>query len=111
MSHISTHILDTSLGKPGAGIIVRLEQESADGWRLLGEHATSADGRVPSLYDAPLPAGRYRLSALIGEWFARGGRETLYPVAQIDVTLPRSGEHYHLPFLIAPWGWSTYRGS
>ena len=111
MSDILTHILDTALGKPAGGVALRLEQQSADGWRLLSEHQTNADGRVPALYDAPLPPGRYRLTAEIGAWFAATGRETLYPLAQIDFALPASGSHYHLPFLIAPWGWSTYRGS
>ncbi len=111
MSHISTHILDTSLGKPATGVRIRLEKHTASGWQVLNEAETNADGRIASMADAALPPGRYRLTAEIGEWFRQTGRETLYPMAQIDVTLPRSGDHYHLPFLIAPWGWSTYRGS
>lgn len=111
MSHISTHILDTSLGKPAAGVIIRLEQHTATGWQLVKAAETNADGRIGSMAEGELAPGRYRLTAEIGQWFVLSGRETLYPSAQIDVTLPRSGEHYHLPFLIAPWGWSTYRGS
>ncbi|MFG6655638.1 hydroxyisourate hydrolase [Scandinavium sp. M-37] len=111
MSHISTHILDTSLGKPAAGVVIRLEKHTATGWQWVKEAQTNADGRIGAMAEGELAPGRYRLTAEIGEWFARTGRETLYPSAQIDVTLPRSGEHYHLPFLIAPWGWSTYRGS
>ena len=111
MSDISTHVLDTALGRPATGVTLRLEQQIADGWLLLSEHKTNADGRVPSLYGAPLPPGRYRLTAEIGAWFAETGRATLYPVAQIDFALPGSEDHYHLPFLIAPGGWSTYRGS
>lgn len=111
MSHISTHILDTALGKPAAGVMIRLEQQLASGWLVVTEAVTDADGRIGSMAEESLVPGRYRLTAEIGQWFAQTGRETLYPIAQIDVMLPRSGEHYHLPFLIAPWGWSTYRGS
>lgn len=111
MSDISTHILDTALGKPAGGVVLRLEQQTPEGWLLLSEQSTNADGRVASMYGAPLPQGRYRLTADIGAWFAATGRETLYPQAQIDFALPSGGGHYHLPFLIAPWGWSTYRGS
>ncbi|MGU3521505.1 hydroxyisourate hydrolase [Enterobacteriaceae bacterium C23F] len=111
MSHISTHILDTSLGKPAAGVRIRLEKQTASGWLLIHEEKTNADGRIASMAEGDLAAGRYRLTADIGEWFTQTERETLYPQAQIDVVLPRAGDHYHLPFLIAPWGWSTYRGS
>lgn len=111
MSHISTHILDTSLGKPAAEVTIRLEKQTDAGWVLVNETQTNVDGRIASMAAEPLAPGRYRLTAEIGQWFAHTERETLYPVAQIDVTLPASGEHYHLPFLIAPWGWSTYRGS
>ncbi|MFK3663081.1 hydroxyisourate hydrolase [Scandinavium sp. NPDC088450] len=111
MSHISTHILDTSLGKPAAGVAIRLERQTENGWALVQEEVTNADGRVASMAKDELPPGRYRLTAAIGQWFAHTERETLYPLAQLDVVLPRSGDHYHLPFLIAPWGWSTYRGS
>ncbi|MDJ1656746.1 hydroxyisourate hydrolase, partial [Raoultella sp. Ech2A] len=59
-----------------------------------------------------LTAGRYRLVAEIGDWFSRDGRETLYLKAQIDFAIAEDAdEHFHLPFLIAPGGWSTYRGS
>jgi 5-hydroxyisourate hydrolase len=111
MSHISTHILDTALGKPADGVVIRLEQLTASGWQVVREATTNPDGRISSMAEESLAPGRYRLTADIGQWFAQTGRETLYPSAQIDVTLPRSGGHYHLPFLIAPWGWSTYRGS
>jgi 5-hydroxyisourate hydrolase len=111
MSHISTHILDSSLGKPAAGVMIRLEQQTESGWTLVKEAETNADGRIGSMAEGDLAPGRYRLTAEIGQWFAQTGRETLYPSAQIDVILPRIGDHYHLPFLIAPWGWSTYRGS
>lgn len=111
MSHISTHVLDTAEGKPAVGVPIRLEQLCDSGWVTLSETHTNADGRVPSLSPTPLPAARYRLTAEIGAWFAAQQRQTIYPQAQIDVVIPRAGEHFHLPFLITPWSWSTYRGS
>lgn len=111
MSQLSTHILDTSLGRPAAGVLVRLEHQTEDGWHLLQAAYTDDDGRIKTLSDTPLHPGRYRLTADIGSWFTQSQRETLYPCAQIDFVIARSGEHFHLPFLISPWSWSTYRGS
>ena len=111
MSFLSTHILDTSLGRPADGVIVRLEQETAQGWRTIAEAQTDADGRQKALTPEAMPPGRYRLTAEIGLYFARTMRETLYPTAQIDFVIAPDGGHYHLPFLISPWSWSTYRGS
>nr|WP_256464656.1 hydroxyisourate hydrolase [Erwinia amylovora] len=111
VSTISTHILDTALGKPAAGVVIVLEQQSADGWRPLAQGVTNADGRFGDLTPQPLAAGSYRLTAAIGDYFAAAGREALYISAQIDFAIAAPGSHYHLPFLISPWSWSTYRGS
>lgn len=111
MSTITTHILDTALGKPAAGVTMILEQADAEGWQPVATGVTNADGRVSDLTPQALPAGHYRLTAKIGDYFAADGRETLYVSAQIDFVLPTTGSHYHLPFLISPWSWSTYRGS
>jgi len=111
MSQLSTHVLDTALGKPAEGVVIRLEFQFADGWEIIGEGQTDADGRLKDLLPVPLEAGRYRLTAEIGQYFAATSRETLYPTAQIDFVIPEGGGHYHLPFLISPWSWSTYRGS
>ena len=99
MSTLSTHILDISTGKPAQGVRVYLEQDGV----VLATAFTNAQGRITAFIPF-LPAGRYRLVAEIGAWFTETGRDTLYPCAQID-------EHFHLPFVIAPGGWSTYRGS
>lgn len=111
MSTISTHILDTALGKPAAGVAIRLEQKSADGWLPLAQGVTNVDGRLSDLTPQALAAGHYRLTAAIGDYFAAAGREALYLSAQIDFAIAAHGGHYHLPFLISPWSWSTYRGS
>ncbi|WP_210451865.1 hydroxyisourate hydrolase [Pantoea ananatis] len=111
MSTISTHILDTALGKPAPGVAMLLEQLGAQGWVTCARGITDNDGRLKDLTPEPLAPGQYRLTAAIGEYFRTGGRETLYVSAQIDFVLTESTSHYHLPFLISPWSWSTYRGS
>ncbi|AWC87027.1 hydroxyisourate hydrolase [Enterobacter ludwigii] len=107
MSTLSTHILDISTGKPAQGVRVYLEQDGV----VLATAFTNAQGRITAFIPF-LPAGRYRLVAEIGAWFTETGSDTLYPCAQIDfVTGETADEHFHLPFVIAPGGWSTYRGS
>lgn len=111
MSTITTHVLDTALGKPATGVALALEQNSAQGWLPVAAALTDADGRVKDLTPEPLPPGHYRLIAQIGDYFAASGRDALYLSAQIDFAIVETGSHYHLPFLISPWSWSTYRGS
>ena len=107
MNTLSTHILDISTGKPAQGVTVHLEREG----EIMASGVTNVQGRIAAFVPS-LPAGRYRLVAEIGAWFRETGRDTLYPCAQIDfVTGEAAGEHFHLPFVIAPGGWSTYRGS
>ncbi|MFX2608891.1 hydroxyisourate hydrolase [Enterobacter mori] len=107
MSTLSTHILDISTGQPAEGVTVYLEREG----EIMATGVTNVKGRITEFVPF-LPKGRYRLVAEIGAWFRETGRDTLYPCAQIDfVTGETAGEHFHLPFVIAPGGWSTYRGS
>ncbi|GLW36322.1 hydroxyisourate hydrolase [Pectobacterium sp. B2J-2] len=111
MSTLSTHILDIAVGQPAVGVKVRLERQDDTRWSTVAEDVTNEDGRIAAFVNAPLPAGHYRLTAAIGDWFAEANRESLFVEAQIDFRLSASGGHYHLPFLISPWSWSTYRGS
>ncbi|MBA7857630.1 hydroxyisourate hydrolase [Enterobacter sp. RHBSTW-00901] len=107
MSTLSTHILDISTGTPAQGVTVHLEREGA----LVATGVTNGNGRIMEFVPL-LTAGRYRLVAELGAWFAQTGRDTLYPCAQIDFVIGETAdEHFHLPFVIAPGGWSTYRGS
>ncbi len=113
MSQITTHILDTSLGKPAAGVLVRLETTDADfQWEILASGITNSDGRVPNLLPSndPLPIGTYRLVFEVEEYFLDGGRKAFYPFVLIvfDVS---DASHYHVPLLLNPFGYSTYRGS
>lgn len=113
MSGLSTHVLDTATGRPAAGVPVLLERRQEGGWRELRRSTTDADGRVRSLLPAgePLAAGEHRLTFALADWFAAQGRETFYPEAAIVFTVARPEEHHHVPLLLAPFGYSTYRGS
>lgn len=107
MSSLSTHILDISTGKPAPGVTVLLARDE----HVLAQGITDANGRIGA-FPVPLTPGRYRLVAQTGEWFAKQDVVTLFPCAQIDFVVAQGAEeHFHLPFLIAPGGWSTYRGS
>lgn len=108
MSTLSTHILDISTGRPAQGVRVTLERDG----EAVADGVTDENGRIAALGEGALAVGHYRLTAGIGDWFAASGRETLYLSAQIDFAIrAEADDHYHLPFLIAPGGWSTYRGS
>ena len=113
MSRITSHVLDTSAGRPAAGLTVRLEQPGPgpSAAAPLASATTDADGRVRDWLPAGVPAGRYRLVFETGAWFHRLGRETLYPEVIIDFEVGDGVPHCHLPLLISPFGYSTYRGS
>jgi 5-hydroxyisourate hydrolase len=111
MPSLTTHILDTSTGRPAAGVTVRLETLSGDGFTLLAQAVTDQDGRIKSWFPADVPAGRCRLVFETGAWFTAAGRSTLYPEVVVVVDLQEGEPHYHIPLLLAPFGYSTYRGT
>lgn len=114
MSTISTHVLDTALGRPAAGVQVILEQVSAMGVGVsLGVGETDADGRLRELLPAGerLAAGDYRLRFDTGAYFAALGTETFYPSVVVEFRIVGPTAHYHVPLLVSPFGYSTYRGS
>jgi 5-hydroxyisourate hydrolase len=106
---LSTHVLDTAAGRPAAGIAVTLEDGIAGS--LLGEAVTDADGRISSIGPARLEAGDYRLSFATGDYFAAVGTHAFYPEVVVVFTLADPAQHYHVPLLLSPFGYSTYRGS
>jgi 5-hydroxyisourate hydrolase len=110
---LSTHVLDTARGRPAAGVPVRLERREEDGWREVSAAATDGDGRVRSLLPEgeALAAGEYRLTFALAEWFAAEGRESFYPEAAVVFRVTRPDEHHHVPLLLAPYGYTTYRGT
>lgn len=112
MSGLSTHVLDTSLGRPASGVAVRLEVREGEGWRVVGEGATDADGRLRTLLGSePLRKSVYRLTFDTGSYFAAGSRETFFPEASIVFEIHDPAQHHHVPLLLSPFGYSTYRGS
>jgi 5-hydroxyisourate hydrolase len=114
MSTISTHVLDTAAGRPAAAVSVTLEQvDGADGVALLGVGVTDADGRLRELLPSgtSLGEGTYRLRFDVGEYLSRGGRDAFYPEVVVTFRVGAGDEHYHVPLLLSPYGYSTYRGS
>jgi 5-hydroxyisourate hydrolase len=113
MSAITTHVLDTSRGRPAAGVGVVLESRAGDGWTVIGSGTTDADGRLRTLLaaDQALLPGVYRLTFETGPYFALDRRPTLYPSIAITFETLNGETHYHVPLLVAPFGYSTYRGS
>ena len=114
-SPITTHILDTSIGRPAADVPVRLDGLGLDGtWSELGSGRTNNDGRVADLLaDGPLRPGIYRMHFETAAYWDQCGTRGFYPFVEIvfEVTEGGEGEHYHVPLLLNPFGYSTYRGS
>jgi len=111
MTRITSHVLDTSTGRPASGLSLKLERAASEGLALVASATTDAEGRIRDWIPAGVPAGRYRLVFETGTWFRAAGRETLYPVVVIEFEVAEGVPHYHLPLLLAPFGYSTYRGS
>src|SRR5687768_8974428 len=110
---ISTHVLDTSIGRPAAGIRVQLERRDGDQWRAVGSGEANADGRVPNLVPerAAITSGEFRLTFDTRRYFAASSTATLYPAITIVFEVAAGQTHYHVPLLLSPFGYTTYRGS
>jgi len=126
MSQITTHVLDTARGAPAAGVPVRLERVSGSGpggagpgeagmglagTGELGRASTDADGRVSDLGPQRLPAGTYRLVFDTAGYFAQQRTAGFFPEVAVTFTVGGEGQHYHVPLLLSPFGFATYRGS
>jgi len=109
MSTVTTHVLDTALGRPAAGVPVRLER--ADGSQVVAEGRTDADGRVVDLGPDDLAAGGYRLVFATAAYFSGTGQDSFFPEVAITFALTDPAQHYHVPVLLSPFAYSTYRGS
>jgi 5-hydroxyisourate hydrolase len=113
---LSTHILDTNLGRPAANVAIKLLQfrENATGgaWHRVGEGRTDTDGRCKTLLgDHPLQASDYKLHFDVGIYFQDLQQSSLYPYVEIVFTVTDPTQHYHIPLLLTANGYSTYRGS
>jgi 5-hydroxyisourate hydrolase len=112
MSGISTHVLDTARGRPAASVGVALEHWERDAWLPCATSETDADGRCKGLLPAErVLAGRYRLTFATGAYDTRDGGHTLYPEVTITFEVSADGASYHMPLLLSPFGYTTYRGS
>jgi len=113
MSQISTHILDVSQGKPAADMTVFLyyQQQNSE-WEAIGGGATDKDGRLPDMVgeNARMQPGIYKLKFATEEYYESLGIDTFYPYVEVVFYLEKGG-HYHVPLLLSPFGYSTYRGS
>jgi 5-hydroxyisourate hydrolase len=105
---VSSHVLDAVAGAPAVGMTLRLEQRT-DGWSPVGSGLTDDDGRWRR--DDALPAGVYRLAFDTGGWFASRGQATFYPEVSVVFEIVDATSHHHVPLLLSPFAYSTYRGS
>lgn len=113
MSTISTHILDTAKGCPAEGVPLILEARTEGGWRSIGGGSTNADGRVVDLLieGEALLVGIYRMSFETAVYFEAQAIKSFYPVVRVVFEVDDPDAHYHVPLLLSPFGYSTYRGS
>jgi 5-hydroxyisourate hydrolase len=108
---ITTHVLDLARGRPAAGMAVRLEAMEGAGWRPLGLGRTDADGRVREWPGADEPSpGVHRLTFATGPYLEETGAAAFYPEVSVVFLVEEAG-HHHVPLLLSPFGYSTYRGS
>lgn len=107
---LSTHVLDTARGLPAPDIALRLEKECGTEWQLCGEARTDADGRARDFAPALQEGATYRLTFEVAPYFQALGEPVFYPLVQITFA-PQSALHHHIPLLLCPFGYSTYRGS
>ena len=111
MTRISTHVLDTSQGHPAVGVVVKLRMASGKGWMDIATGVTDREGRVANLMDGTeYRSGTFCLQFDVGEYFGARKIATFYPSIEVTFTV-MAGEDYHVPLLLSPFGYSTYRGS
>ena len=113
MSPITTHVLDTHTGKPAAGMPISLYEKQPDGkYNVLASNITNQDGRIKDLLEpGTLKIGVYKMHFDTGTYFRQLGTAGFYPEAVICFEIKEPNEHYHIPLLLSPFGYSTYRGS
>lgn len=112
MSSISTHVLDLVRGGPARGLAITLESQVGGDWVTVASGQTNDDGRIGDLVPrGSSVSGVFRITFETGAWYAAKGERCFYPRVPIIFEIPAPGEHYHVPLLIGPYGYSTYRGS
>lgn len=113
MTAITTHILDISAGCPARGVPIILERRTMTEWEIIGQGVTDEDGRLRDLIesDMKIPPGDYRLTFDTKTYFTQQRIEGFYPQVTVTFTVRDAAQHYHVPLLLSPFGYSTYRGS
>jgi 5-hydroxyisourate hydrolase len=112
MKGLTTHVLDLMLGQPARGLLVRLAALDGGGWKSLGGVLTDDDGRAPDLAaGVALLRRMYKLTFETGAYFAASRRPTFYPRVDVVFEVTEPAQHHHVPLLLSPFGYSTYRGS
>jgi 5-hydroxyisourate hydrolase len=112
MSGITTHVLDTALGRPAAAVPVTLSVRDGSGFRELARGVTDQDGRVRDfLPNAPLATGAYQLTFETAGYFRAASRSSFFERVTLEFYVANATEHYHVPLLLSPFGYTTYRGS
>ena len=113
MSPITTHVLDIAKGSPAENVPIQLESWINSEWQLLGRGSTNADGRLTNLLEpGSLAKGNYRISFDVETYFiSQNIQRFFYPVVRIEFEILNPEQHYHVPLLLSPFGYSTYRGS
>ncbi|MBH8581849.1 hydroxyisourate hydrolase [Bisbaumannia pacifica] len=110
---LSVHVLDIQTGQPSPGIEVHLERHTDGGWQPLASGETASSGRISALYpeQTPFEPGAYRVIFATGDWFAEQDTETFFPEIPVHFEVTDAEQHYHIPLLLSPYGYSTYRGN
>ena len=110
---LSVHILDLQSGQPTMGVTVTLEQKQGERWQQLASAVTNAQGRITAMYpeNSAMQAGDYRIVFKTGEHYARLQQETFFPEIPVQFHVEKTDQHYHIPLLLSPFGFSTYRGN
>jgi 5-hydroxyisourate hydrolase len=113
MTAITTHVLDIAEGRPASGVPIVLEYESGGDWKEIGRGRTDGDGRLRDLLPADfnLTTGTYRLTFETSAYFNARSAQSFYPEVSVTFIVHDAAQHYHVPLLLSPYGYSTYRGS
>ncbi|WP_231422653.1 hydroxyisourate hydrolase [Pseudomonas sp. Leaf59] len=110
---LSVHVLNLENGLPSAGVNVTLEQHVGDQWQSLSAGVTNPQGRIAELFPAnrSMTPGEYRVVFKTGDYYKKASRETFFPEVPVIFQVKQADQHYHIPLLLSPYGFSTYRGS
>lgn len=110
---LSVHVLNQQTGTPSEGVKVTLDKQEGEKWIRLGQGLTNTDGRISALYPAgkDIEPGNYKVTFETGEYYKAHNQDTFFVDVPVVIHVSKSGEHYHVPLLLSPFGYSTYRGS